>query len=155
DENQLIRLMKNQDEQKILLGKLIIQEGLAREEVISNILIEKITDTVTNLFLQEVGIFTFYQNFIIPYMFHTVRVPVVELINQGKEKKEQWKKIRGILPSINCTVEWTMPVEHLMSEQESRTGSRILSLIDGNHSVEEICLETHSSEWNVLSFLYP
>lgn len=156
DENQLVELIARQAEEKTLLGKLVIHEGIAEERVVTEILIEKITETVTNLFIQPGGIFTFYQNFILPYMFHTVRVPVMGLIMKGAVKKEMWEKMRSIAPSMSAVVERLRPFEEMQLVQDDNPiNARILSLLDGKHSIAEICLETHSSEWTVFSFLYP
>ena len=84
-----------------------------------------LTETVTNLFIQPRGMFTFYQNFILPYMFHTVRVPVMGLLMRGAVKKEMWEKMRSIAPSIHAIVERQRPFEELQLHEENTTNDVI------------------------------
>ncbi|HEY4492767.1 MAG TPA: hypothetical protein VI958_12260, partial [Acidobacteriota bacterium] len=155
EEDQLLELIKKQEDLKILLGKLIIVEGIADEKIVSEVLVAKITTTVINVFLQKKGIYAFYQNVVSPYLLHMVNVPLIGLIMEGEVKRERWEEIRKTIPTSQALVEAVAPREELMKNEQNFAELKILSLIDGKHSIEDILLETHNTEWDLLSFLYP
>jgi signal transduction histidine kinase/ActR/RegA family two-component response regulator len=153
-ENLLLELIHKQDEDRVFLGKLLIQEGIANETTVSEILIAKITETVTSLFLQKKGVYNFYQNLVPPYLFHIVNVPVLGLIMEGEVKSENWQKIRKVIPNLGMIVEMVNPSEKLDTGNNG-SGESLRGMLSGDYTIEDILYETHTTDWELLSTLYP
>lgn len=155
DENRLLELIVKQEQERVFLGKLIIQEGISDEATISEILIKKITETVTNLFLQKTGVYNFYQNLVPPYIFHMVNVPLIGLIMEGEVKAEMWHKIRKVVPHLRMIVQAVASWDQLYIGDSAASAETVRWMLTGSHTVEDILYETHTSEWELLSYLYP
>jgi PAS domain S-box-containing protein len=153
NENQLSNLLRRQTEEQTLLGKLVIQEKIVDEQTVEDILMWKIVETVTNLFLHQKGLYTFYQNLVTPYSLHNINVSLLALIMNGELRREQWKKLRSVFSSSEMIPILNPESRPLLTPTENLEAN-VLSLLDGNHSIQEILLETHGSEFEVFSILH-
>jgi len=84
----------------------------------------------------------------------TLSLDVMSLVMEGAHREDEWANMRAVLPSLDVVLDYasegTIPVE---GAQLTEDQGLILGLIDGEHSVSEICARTPLVDFEVCNFL--
>jgi len=80
---------------------------------------------------------------------------VMSLVMEGAHREDEWANMHAVLPSLDvvldyATEEGTVPVD---GAQLTEDQGLILGLIDGEHTVSEICARTPLVDFEVCNFL--
>ncbi len=151
DELTLAKAMEMQEENKMLLGKILLTIGAISEENLNRMLKLKAEECIYELFTWEEADFRFVDNELPKYRMVKLALSVTGLILEGHRRVDEWKQIRRKIPSVQA-----VPVStgELSPDQPDPGVSNILSMVDDDRTIQEIALQTHSSEFRVCRVLY-
>ena len=80
-----------------------------------------------------------------------ISIDVTGLVLEGMQRFDEWKRIREIVPSSNSV---PVAVGEFEDKVFTEGAPQILSLIDDDRTVADICKLTHSSEFHVCRILF-
>jgi hypothetical protein len=76
---------------------------------------------------------------------------VTGLTLEGTRRVDEWERIQEFIPSLQCVA---VSVADLLDGEEDDARRAVLEQVNDDRTVEEICLETHSSEFFVCEILF-
>ncbi len=150
DEVTLAKAIGMQDENKMLLGKILVTIGAIQESQLDQMLRLKLEESVYEIFTWPSGDFRFLdedldESSIIPLKFH-----VNALALEGTRRADEWLRLRETIPSRDCVAVATGP---LTAVEGDAVAHRVLALVNDDRTVEEIALHAHASEFQVYRVL--
>jgi hypothetical protein len=154
-EAQLAEAVGRQEEQKTLLGKILIDLGHLTDEQLDYMLRLKAEEGIYGLFGWEQGEFRFHDDELPAYQMVPISLDVTGIILEASRRQDEWQRIKTRIPSPLCVP--VKVVDDLTAglELEDEGQRQVLRAVDDQRSIEEIALETHSSEYYVCETLYP
>jgi hypothetical protein len=150
-EVELTKAISLQEETGMLLGKILVTIGGITEGELRRILILKTEETLYDIFSWTEGEFRFLDNEIIERGIIPIALDVTAIVLQGINRLDEWARIRKLVPDTRGIPVSVASFEDL---ELSETEHRVLSLIDDDRSIEELCVETHSNEFHVCRILH-
>ena len=150
DENELSKAIEMQERTGMMLGKILVTIGALEEETLHKLLQRKAQESVYDLFTWPEGDFRFLDGDKPKGTMIPIDLDTTALILEGIRRVDEWMRIREYIPTSDA-----IPVSLTdLDDPGLSPGERqILSKVDDNRTVEEICLETHSSEFHVCKVL--
>ncbi len=151
DELTLAKAMEMQEDNKMLLGKILLTIGAISETDLDRMLRLKAEESIYEIFTWSQGEFRFADGDLPDYHMWPLALSVTAVVLEGHQRVDEWKQIRARIPNSNV-----VPV----ATRELRTAARdpgvekILALVDDDRTVQEIGLQTHSGEFHVCRVLY-
>jgi len=152
-EEELRMAMEVQRTSKMLLGKILVMSGKINEADMVKLLRVKTEEVVYSLFLWDEGEFTFYHDEFINRLFVRISLDPQTLIFEGVLRRDEWQRIRGVLPNNNVVCERTPDVEPARDQTDPQV-LRIYDLIDGKRTIDDIALSVHSVDYVVCKVLF-
>lgn len=147
-EAELKKAMEVQRQSKILLGKILVMIDAIKEEDLLRLMRLKAEEEIYDVFLWPDGEFSFADGELPEVELVPLQVDITGIVMEGHRRVDEWKRIREVVADRR-----KVPVPHgeipLAEFSESR--QRIIQAIDGKRTIEEIILESRSSEFNVSS----
>jgi hypothetical protein len=151
-EDDLAKAMAIQSEQGKLLGEILVEGGAVDQETLDYMLRLKAEENIYDLFAWEQGHFDFLDDELPDYELVPMSANITGLVMEGMRRIDVTKEFEKIIPSLQCV---PVSVAPLLDDDEMDYGWRgVLDAVDDDRSVEDICLETHSSEFFVCDVLY-
>jgi hypothetical protein len=150
-EAELAKAVEIQETTPMLLGKILVTIGGISEEDLRRLLMLKTEESVYDMFSWEEAEFRFVDDERIDRGMIPISLDVTGIILHGMNRLDEWNRIRKYIPSSGC-----IPVAvGFLDEPDAEPGERqILRLVDDDRTVQEICLESHSSEFFVCQTLF-
>ncbi|MEM9291409.1 MAG: DUF4388 domain-containing protein [Acidobacteriota bacterium] len=149
-EEQLATAMEMQSTQQMLLGKILINEGWVDEKALQRMLRLKAEEGIYDIFSWSEGEFRFLNDELPSRTFVPLKLDLTGILMEGARRVDEWARIREVISSKNA-----IPVTFGDFEGELSPGAlKILNLINDRRTVEEIQLQSHSSEFFVSSVLF-
>jgi hypothetical protein len=150
DENELSKAIEMQERTGMMLGKILVTIGALEEETLHRLLQRKAQESVYDLFTWAEGDFRFLDGDKPKGTMIAIDLDTTALILEGVRRVDEWMRIREYIPTAQA-----IPVSMTdLDDPGLSPGERqILARIDDNRTVEDICLETHSSEFHVSKVL--
>lgn len=152
-EEELRVAMEIQRTSKMLLGKILVLGGKVDESQMTSFLKLKAEETVYSIFLWEEGEFTFYQDEFINRLFIRISLSPQSMIFEGVLRCDEWKRIRQQLPHNNVILEIVPKNSPNVETMDAQT-KVIYALVNGQRTIEDIILASHSMEYKVCNSLY-
>jgi len=150
NEGQLAAAVAEQERSRELLGKILVDQGAITAEALDRSLKTKAEESIYGLFRWTEGEFSFVDNVLPEYEMVPVSLNVTSLVFEGVRRIDEWNRILDIVPSAECV---PVTVGDVMEGEEDDSRSKVLSLVDDDRSIEDICLQTHSVEFFVFEIL--
>jgi len=153
-EEQFHRAYETQKQTKIFLGRILIMTGAVTEEMVLSVLNLKMRETLFETFLWEDGSFAFLPERAQATLSELkLSAPMLEIYADGKQRKEQWKTIRQLLPSTD--IQFRVSKKNF-AEIPSKTSldARIVQLAEENHSIAEMALQLHATDFFLFQHIY-
>lgn len=150
-EQQLSQAMARQANEKMLLGKILLTAGAVSEEDLQRLLRLKAEEGIYDIFTWETGEFRFINDELPERTFVPLRLDLTGILMEGARRVDEWKRIREHIPSSDVVV---VGFGDLDDPTLSPGARRILSMVNDDRTVEEIQLQTHSSEFFVCSVIF-
>lgn len=150
DEERLRLALTHQEkaEGERLLGDVLQQLGLMDREQIERALRERAAEIVFDLFLLEDGVFFFEEREGIPDNLVPINLNIDSLILEGVRRKDEWQRIRQVLPDDTIRVQ-AVPKPKAPAGEPTELRRKILSLSDRDYSIGEIGMHTRRSAFDV------
>jgi hypothetical protein len=150
-EDELKKAMEVQVQSKILLGKILVTINAISEEDLLRLMRLKAEEEIYDIFLWKEGEFKFLDDELPRMEMVPLQVDVTGIIMEGTRRVDEWSRIRELVP--NSTM---VPVLEKAVDQTKLTESQrmILQAINGHRSIDEIILESRSSNFAVSKLVH-
>ncbi len=153
-EAQLKMGMETQRQTKAMLGKILVTVGILTECRLQEVLLQKAEETVFSIFLWREGRFVFRDGVVPEKIAVPLDLKVGDVLVKGLAWYEELRHVREVFSSSQSLLTRTeKPLPEEVDPQNSFT-RRVVALLDGRHSIVEICLAVHASEFAVGRLLY-
>lgn len=151
-ESALAKAMELQEATGMLLGKILVTKEILKESDLHQMLKLKSEESLYDIFSWPEGDFRFLDD-VLPQA--NAMVPMVldvtAILMEGVQRVDEFRRIRQLVPTQDAIpvqiYEWELKHEDPGTKQ-------ILDLVNDERTVEEIRLQTHSSEFHVCKVLY-
>ncbi len=151
DEVTLTKAMEMQEENKTLLGKILLSIGVIEEADLERMLQLKAEESIFETFMWPEGEFEFREAEVEEYSMLPIALSVTRLVIQGHQRLDEWTQIRKAIPSSETV---PVTVAKLETPFEDEGVRRVFEMVNDDRTIQEICLQTHSSEFYVCRILY-
>jgi hypothetical protein len=151
DEATLSRAVRMQEEQKTLLGKILVDLGAISEGDLSQILLLKAEESIYDIFTWTEGEFRFLDGELPKMTMVPLWLDVTGLILEGVQRVDEWRRIRERIPSDQCV---PVAITQLVADEERQYDQYILDLVNDDRTIAEIALESHAAEFHVFKAIF-
>jgi hypothetical protein len=150
-EMELAKAIELQEKTRTLLGKILVTTGALRETDLHRMLRFKAEESIYDVFSWTEADFKFLDDVLPENAMVPMSLDVTAIVMEGVQRVDEWRRIRQLIPTPDCIPVTVSPLEIEIAKPGER---RILELVDDQRTVEEIRLQTHSSEFHVCRVLF-
>ncbi len=152
-EKGLKEAIEAQEEKKMMLGKILVEEGIVKEAQMKFFIKTKIEESIYDAFTWEEGEYEFIPGEEIELEMLEVELDVNPIILEAARRVDEWARIRSIIPTRDYipVIVFDVIVEALPL---SPNHAKLLRAINGKKSVENIAMEFRSPEFYVFKNLF-
>jgi hypothetical protein len=150
-EHELAAAVGEQDRSGEMMGKILVDQGAVSEAELQRMLALKAEESIFELFLWEGGQFRFLDDQLPAYELVPISLNVTSVTLEGIRRVDEWARIRRFIPSAQCV---PVAVRDLLEGETDEARRNVLEQVNDDRTVEEICLQTHSSEYFVSEILF-
>ena len=151
DEATLAKAMDMQKETQMLLGKILVTIGAITEEKLETMLRLKAEEGIYELFTWPEGDFEFLDDELPEYEMVPLSIDIPGILTEGTRRRDEWKAMRERIPSPLAV---PVQVADWVVKEEGSGEAKILAMVDDDRTIQEIALQTHSSEFHVCRVLF-
>ena len=152
DEITLAQAVEMQQENKMLLGKILVTIGAISEKNLNRMLRTKAEESIYELFTWSEGDFNFVEDELPGYQAVPLSLTnVTALILEGHTRLDEWRRMKDQIPSDQVV---PVVVGKLTAPAHDETAKRVLSLVNDDRTIQEIALESHTGEFEVSKTLF-
>jgi hypothetical protein len=151
-ETELSNAIQMQEKTGMLLGKILLTIGAISDEDLNRLLKLKAEEGLYDIFSWSEGAFRFVDGELPEKNFIAMSLEVTGIVLEGARRVDEWKRIREVIPSPEAIP--VAVVEPLDDPSLSQGARQVLQLVNDDRTIEEICLQTHSSEFHVCRVLF-
>jgi hypothetical protein len=152
-EVQLKRALEIQQQTRMTLGKILVQERVISPECVQAAIQERTSEVIYDLFLWDDGYFHFTANGYDPQELIVVNLDVNSVIFEGVRRKDEWGRIRRVFPSSDVILR-VRPGSDLKALNLTPLQRKLLYHVTQARPLSEIILELHGSEFAVTFELF-
>jgi hypothetical protein len=150
-ELELAKAIELQEKTRTLLGKILVTTGALRENDLHRMLRFKAEESIYDIFAWTEADFRFLDDVLPESAMVPMSLDVTAIVMEGVQRVDEWRRIRQLIPTSEAI---PVSVGELDFDHARPGERRILELIDDNRTVEEIRVQTHSSEFHVCRVLF-
>jgi hypothetical protein len=150
-EAQLSAAMAKQELTRVMLGKILVDEGHISVGDLQNMLELKSTEGIYDLFTWRDGEFRFIDGQLPAYEMVPLSIGIANLTLNAMDRLDEWDAIKTLIPAADAVP--VMVGDPSNGPELSPGEQAVVAAIDDDRSVAEICLHTHSSEHFVSTVL--
>ncbi|MBS1149568.1 MAG: hypothetical protein H6Q89_1266 [Myxococcaceae bacterium] len=153
-EDQFNRAYVTQRETKVFLGQILVMIGAVSEDQVRNALSLKMRETLLEAYQWTTGTFAFEaeKKPDIPQGLE-LKIPLSEIHKEGEFRETVWDAIRSVFPRGSCTLK----LHRARLAEEPAAGSldeKLCALIEGGHTIDELVLALHATDFFLYQRLY-
>jgi hypothetical protein len=149
-EEQLSEGMKRQAAKKVLLGRILVEMGAIAESDVHRMLRMKAEESIYEIFTWAAGDFRFIEEVPVTPMVQ-MTLDVTALVLEAMRRLDDWKRIREVIHSPRAV---PVSLGHPLDPELDAGARLILSMVNDDRTVEEICLQSHSSDFYASQVLF-
>ena len=142
--------VSQQQTEKQLLGKILVNMGAISEEDLHQMLRLKAEESIYDIFTWEEGEFEFLDDVLPTETMIRMRLDVQGIVLEGTRRVDEWQRIRTLVPSDLCVPVSIVPDFDALDTIEE-LDKQLLAWVDDHRSVEEISQEAQISLFQVAS----
>jgi Domain of unknown function (DUF4388) len=150
-EEALTEAVQLQKQTHVLLGKILVNQGLLTEDSLHQMLRLKTEESIYDVFYWEEGDFGFLDDQLPESAMVPMSLDVTGILMEGVQRVDEFRRIRKLIPNQQAI---PVVIAELSYEDLDAGERQVLDLVDDERTVEEIRLQTHSSEFHVCRVLY-
>jgi len=151
NEIELAKAIELQEQTAMLLGKILVTTGAIEEKDLHRLLRLKAEESIYDIFSWSEGEFRFLDDNLPASSLVPMDLDVTAIVLEGVQRVDEWRRIRKIIPSAEAI---PVSVAELDGAHLGPGARQILGLVNDERTVEEIQLQTHSSEYHVCRVLF-
>jgi len=151
NELELTKAIELQEQTHMLLGKILVTTGAIEEKALHRLLRLKAEESIYNIFSWGEGEFRFLDDSLPEGALVPMNLDVTAIVLEGVQRVDEWRRIRKVIPTAEAI---PVAVTELDGAELDPGARQILELINDERTVEEIQLQTHSSEYHVCRVLF-
>ncbi len=137
------------------LGKALVEIGAVRKEDIRDVLRLQAQEIVYSIYVYPEGRFEFIDKEPVVDPEEDLSLDVMNLLMEGARREDEWDKMRQAIPSMDIILEFAEGgKEKLNGNELNKDQELVLSMINGERSVREICVKSTMVDFEVCNFLY-
>lgn len=148
NEKQLVHALERQRRDHVLLGKILVQEGILNQEELSEILCTISEEIIYDLFLWKEGKFEFYDGILPERELPNMNLDITHIVLEGARREDEWLQIKDAFPDDATVI---LPNVEKIAENLPLTpeNANILKYIDGSRSLLELTRFVRTTKFNV------
>ena len=150
-EQELAKAVEMQERTKMLLGKILVTIGAIEEQALHRVLRRKAEESLYDLFTWATGEFRFHDGELPASTMIPIDLDITVVTLEGYRRIDEWKRIREVIPTTQAI---PVALTSFDDPKLSQGAQQVLKLVDDNRTIEEICVQTHSSEYFVCRVLF-
>jgi len=151
-EEELSKAISMQEQSGMLLGKILTTIGALSEDDLHRLLRLKAEESVYDLFSWGEGEFRFVDEELPEGTMVPMNLDLTSIVLEGVQRVDEWSRIREIIPSPLAV---PVTITDLLADPSlSPAARKVLEQVNDDRTVEEIQVETHSSEFLVSKVLF-
>jgi len=152
NEQQLVDALERQRRDHVLLGKILVQEGILKNKELSEILCTISEEIIYDLFLWKEGKFEFYDGKLPERELPNMNLDITHIVLEGARREDEWLQIKDVFPDEAVVIRPNVETiaEKLPIPAEL---AMLLKCIDGNRSILEITRIVRLTKFNVCRLL--
>jgi len=151
NELELTKAIELQEQTHMLLGKILVTTGAIEEKDLHRLLRLKAEESIYNIFSWGEGEFRFLDDVLPESMMVPMNLDITAIVLEGVQRVDEWRRIRKVIPTSEAI---PVTVAEFDSGELDPGARQILDLVNDERTVEEIQLQTHSSEYHVCRVLF-
>lgn len=151
-ETELSNAIDMQERTGMLLGKILVTIGAISEDDLNRLLRLKAEEGIYDIFKWDEGAFRFLDGELPEKTFIPLDLDVTGIVLEGARRVDEWQRIREVIPSTQAIP--VSVVEPLDDDSLPPGARKVLKQVDDQRTIEEIILQTHSSEFHVCRILF-
>jgi hypothetical protein len=151
-EAELANAIQMQERTGMLLGKILVTVGAISEEDLNRLLRLKAEESIYDIFTWTQGEFRFLDGQVPKGNFIPMKLDVTGIVLEGAQRLDEWQRIREVIPGLRSIP--VSLVDSFAAFDLSPAERKVLDLVDDDRTVEELGLQTHSSEFHVCRILF-
>ncbi len=134
-------------------GDVAVRQGVLSSQQLDEFLKVQVSEVLYDTFLWKAGTFMFYEGFDLPPHAVTISVDLTNLIMEGARRIDEWEECLQLLPDSGA-------VFRVVSRPETEKITlsadewKILFLINGQRSLEELCRDSEEDPLTVYGVVY-
>lgn len=134
-------------------GDIALQNGILSQAQLDEFLKIQVAEVIYDGFLWKTGEFAFYDGIDLPANAVTISIDLPNLIMEGARRIEEWEECLRLLPDSSIVFR---AVANPDSEKITLSLDewKILFLINGQRTLEEICRDTDADAFRVYRLVY-
>lgn len=150
-DDALTEAIQLQKQTHVLLGKILVTKGWLTEADLHHMLRLKTEESIYDVFYWEEGDFLFHDDDLPESAMVPMALDVTGILMEGVQRVDEFRRIRKLIPNDQAI---PVVIAELNYEDLDAGERQILDLVDDERTVEEIRLQTHSSDFHVCRILY-
>jgi hypothetical protein len=134
-------------------GEVAVEQGVLTQEQIDEFLKVQVAEVVYDAFVWREGTFAFYDGFDLPPHAVTINIDLPNLIMEGARRIAEWEHCIALLPDSQV-------VFRIVSDPQTEKITlsldewKILFLINGQRSIEDLCRDVDDEAFHVYRVIY-
>jgi hypothetical protein len=151
NEAALAKAIELQEMSGMLLGKILVTKELLDEKSLHKMLRLKTEESIYDIFSWTEGEFRFLDDTLPESAMVPMSLDVTGIVMEGVQRVDEWRRIRSAIPNGDAI---PVAVGTFDTRKLDPGEKQILELVDDQRTVEEIRLQTHSSDFHVCRVLF-
>ncbi|MEA2571347.1 MAG: hypothetical protein QOI24_3348 [Acidobacteriota bacterium] len=135
-------------------GQLAIQQRILSEDQLRDYLKVQVSEIIYDCFVWPDGAFTFVDELTLPPYAVTIAVDLSNLIMEGARRIEEWEQCLQLLPDSSVVYRVVSNPDKDEKITLSRDEWKILFLINGQRTLEELCHTAEDEPFQVYRVVY-
>jgi hypothetical protein len=150
-EEELKKAVEVQNQSKILLGKILVMINVISERDLLRLMRLKAEEGIYDVFLWSDGEFRFTDDDLPKNAMVPLNIEITGIVMEGLRRLDEWGRIRQVIPHSNVVPGLRREVDGSALREPQQT---IVRCVNGQRPIEEIILESRSSEFIVSKTIF-
>src|ERR1044072_182530 len=151
NEGELVKAVELQEQTGRLLGQILGGTGAIPDAHLHGLLRLKAEESIYDVFSWGEGEFRFLDDSLPEGTMVPMNLDVTAIVLEGVQRVDEWRRIRKLIPTADAI---PVAIRDLAGVQVDPGARQILDLVNDERTVEEIQIQTHSSEYHVCRVLF-
>jgi hypothetical protein len=149
-EEQLFRALLAQEKEGRLIGSILVDSGILKEDDLARALHAKAAESIYDLFLWPEGEFHFKEDELPANVHFHLELGVQGVILEGIRRVDEWSRIRRVFPSLRTTFK----VKGAPVGIEDPLDRQALGLAASGKTLAQIALELHRTDFETAALFF-